>query len=884
LKSKKSKRTRSREGRDSARRSAVAKLVILFFASGATSLVYETLWARHLNAVIGTSQLAICTVLSAFMGGLAIGAFAAARWGQHIRRPLLAYAALEAFIGAYALVFPWMIKLATPGYLAISAQLPAGSLLLPLGQLLLLGAILLPPTIGMGATLPLLARLASPKGDGTGFQVGRLYGANTLGAVVGTAFAGFFLLPRLGIAATTYWAAGCNGALAIAALLLSRSMRVRATAQSQSSSQCEVAAPSDSSFRIPILIAGLAGFASLLCEVAWFRLLTLLFGGSAYSFTIMLLAFLSGIGIGGWVGGRAADRSFEKGGRATVLRHLSGIQIGVALLCWVSMFAYSEMPLAMIKLYDWTENTPTLLFPAQIGVAMTLMLAPALLMGATFPYVVTSVSRGDSRLERSVGLIYGANTIGSILGASLGGLVLLSSLGVLGSVMTAAGANGLAALLAASAAMRLADGETRNTPRFAGLVMAAVAAFGLMVWLRPPWDPLLMTAGVYRYADNVEDKTRDGVLDYFVRPFDLLYYKEGLSSVVTVGLEREDGNIWLANNGKVDASSQSDLDTQVMLAQLASFSHPDPKNALVIGLASGVTAGSLLLDDRIEKLAIVEIEFATIAASHFFDEVNNKPLDDPRSQMIVDDARSFLLRTPDHTYDIVISEPSNPWLTGVSNLFTREFFELGKRKLARNGIWSQWVQTYGMPTDDLLSLLATFADVYPTVQVFRLNEQDLVLIGSPSPLELRTRSIYEYCSTRPKILAELARINIRGAEGVVGMYAFDRDAILKIAKDIELNTDDNMRIEYSAPLHLNEDTTEANNLLIESQSVIPAFAVTPGGLLALTRFYASHDIYWNRTLEAIRLTARTHPDNAEVQFTLQQYERQTASKKVFEIR
>ena len=227
MKSEKSNRKRHRDDRVAARRKAVAKLVLLFFASGATSLVYETLWARHLNAVIGTSQLAICTVLAAFMGGLAAGAFAAAHWGKRVDRPLLVYAVLEAFIGAYALAFPSLIRLVTPAHLALSAQLPAGSLILAMAQLVLLGALLLPPTICMGATLPLLARLVGPKGDRAGFEVGRLYGANTLGAVLGTALAGFFLLPRLGIAATTVWAAACNGALALAALLLSRSLRIR---------------------------------------------------------------------------------------------------------------------------------------------------------------------------------------------------------------------------------------------------------------------------------------------------------------------------------------------------------------------------------------------------------------------------------------------------------------------------------------------------------------------------------------------------------------------------------------------------------------------------------------------------------------------------------
>ncbi len=320
-------------------------LIPLFMASGATSLIYETLWARQLHWVFGTSQLAISTLLAAFMAGLALGAVGAARWANRLTRPLLAYAILEAFIGVYALAFPHILELTTPVYLGLWRALEPGPALSGLLQFLLLGVVLLPPTVCMGATLPLLARVVSDRPGDAGFQVGRLYGANTLGAVLGTGLAGFVLLPHLGLAVTTWWTASANGLLALAALGLARARGpIRPSPKAAPETNTE---KSFGSLSPLMIVAGLAGLSSLLYEVAWFRLMTLMLGGSAYAFSIMLLAFLMGIGLGGWLGAGAADRSFSRGGRVRVLRRLAWLQIGVAVLAWAAVHIYGQIRMAL---------------------------------------------------------------------------------------------------------------------------------------------------------------------------------------------------------------------------------------------------------------------------------------------------------------------------------------------------------------------------------------------------------------------------------------------------------------------------------------------------------------------------------------------------------
>ena len=837
-------------------RRAVRRLVLLFFVSGATSLIYESLWARQLYLVVGTAQLAISIVLAAFMTGLALGGLVAARLGRRVQRPLRVFAGLEGFVALYALGFGFLLEPATRLYLSLSSALPPHSAALLTSQFLVLGALLLPPTLCMGATLPLLARFASRDGRDAGSTVGRLYGVNTLGAVVGTAAAGFILLPQFGLTVTTGCAAAANGLVAVTALWLARRSAPARPARARTPARALEPAVN----LAPLLaISAIGGFASLVCEVAWFRLLTLVLGGSAYSFTIMLLAFLLGIGVGGWAGGRAADRSLAAGGRVRVLLHLGGLQLGVAIACWGALFAYGELPYAFVSLVGWIGDTaPIYLFAGKLVLALSVMLVPALLMGASFPFLVRAAVDGATGLERPVGLLYGANTLGAIAGASVGGLILLPTLEMRGAVLAAASMN----LVAVAVALVAARPRWLRGLRIAALPAAVAGGIAAMHVFEPPWDPMLMSSGLYQYAARLEHKTREELLAFAVRPFDLVFYEEGRSSVVTVARARRDGNIWLANNGKIDASSKGDLDTQVLLAHLPAILRPQSERALVIGLASGVTAGSLLLDDRLKSLDIAEIEPAVVRASRAFDGINNRPLDDPRVRLYLNDARNHLLRSPDGYYDLVTSEPSNPWISGVSNLFTREFFLLGKRKLAPDGVWAQWLHLYGMQPDDLRSLLATFADAYSYVGVFRIDDSDLLLVGGDSPLNLHVARIDDYVGKNRGVVEDLNRVRFERAEDIVGLYQFDREALLRLAGDVELNTDDNLRIEYSAPLSLHKETSMRNVAMLERAAEIPYGAVSPDRLAKLARVYAERDTGWKRALATLRSAVELRPDDS----------------------
>lgn len=840
-------------------------LVLLFLLSGATSLVYESIWARQLHLVVGTSQIAIAIVLAAFMAGLALGGLGAARYGSSVKRPLLAFAAAEGLIAIYALCFDFLIESATPVYLVLSSALSEYPGALVASQFVVLGAILLPPTACMGATLPLLARLVSPGQSDVGSQVGRLYGANTIGAVLGTAIAGFWLLPLLGLAATTRCTAAANVLVALVAVLLAKG-RAPLTVAPLHEASARGADTSGRAVAPLVAISALAGYASLLCEVAWFRLMTLVLGASAYSFTIMLLGFLLGIGLGGWAGGRLADRIHSQAGSRGVLRYLAGILTGVAVVCWAAMFAYSELPYVFAWLFSIVQ--PGLpLFAAKLAICLCIMLAPALLMGASFSFLVRAAVEPGTEMSRTVGWLYGANTAGAIAGASLGGLVLLPALQMNGTVLAAASIELVAAAFALSLSSQPGV-RFRRVLAFGGLACTCIA---FIHWQKPQWDALMMSSGMYQYASSLPNPTRQGVREFAVAPFELLYYEEGLSSVVTVARNRKTKSVWLANNGKVDASSGGDMQTQIMLAHLPGLLGYRAERALVIGLASGVSAGSLLLDRRIEVVDIAELEPAVVRASHFFDSVNNRPLDDPRTRLRLNDARNHLMRAADGSYDLVVSEPSNPWISGVANLFTREFFALGRSKLSSDGVWAQWVNVYNTSPDDLRSLLATFADVYPGVAVFRVGESDLVLIGANEPVALDVGNMDAYVKDNRKIASDLNRVGLNSAEDILSQFYFGRSALLALSGEIGLNTDDNMRIEFSTPLTLHKQTAHSNLQMLEAAAEIPFEAVRVARLGRLAASYAQRDLGRQRALTTIRRAMRERPDDlalAQVQTRL----------------
>ncbi len=838
---------------------AIRWLVPLFLSSGATSLVYETIWERQLHLIFGTSQVAVSTVLAAFMTGLALGGFGGAKWGDQFKKPIRAYAALELFIGMYALVFPVLVKLVAPIYLGFHQAFSPSPTVFASFQFVLLGLLLLPPTFCMGMTLPLLSRFVSTSAQQSGKRIGTLYGANTIGAVFGTGLAGFYLLPTIGLNATTWCTALANLVLCGFALWLSRTVEELPT-------QAVEVRPDQQPWRLSALgvVALLAGFASLLHEVAWFRLMALVLGASAYAFSVMLFSFLLGIGSGGWVGGGLADRLYKKGGVQRVLAGLVLIEIGVAVLTWAAMYGYAELPWLFVVIYDNMAVSALFLWIGKLTLAMMVMVPPAFLMGLAFPLMVRAAAGESLTLGKPVGRLYGWNTVGAILGASLGGILFLPWLFVRGTIMLAICLNLAAAWIA------YIQSEKQRTQ--AGVIggIAAIMIGCVLFVFAAPWAPLKMTAGTYKYVYNMDDRSREGVYNSHVKPYELMYYAEGLSSVVTVARNKKTGDVWLANNGKIDASSKADMPTQVLVSHLPFLYRPEAETVMMLGLAAGYSAGSAALHENTKVMDLVEIEERIIEASRFFDEWNHQPLDDPRVVMRVNDARNHLNLTPDSHYDLIVAEPSNPWLTGVSNLFTKEYFEMGKSKLKPNGVWSQWIQIYGMDTEDLRSLLGTFSDTYTHVHLYStISDADLVLVGSDAPLDLDAKTLQTRIDANPKVKADLKLIDVTSAFDILARFRLDKEQLQTLAHGVVRNTDDNMRVEYSAPLHLYTWTGDENVLMLE-QSVgkvplVPFDATeTADELIELAKSYEKLEL-WVQALMCLKEADRREPRRPDVE-------------------
>jgi spermidine synthase len=829
-------------GETAAQTMATRMLLPLFFVSGATALVYQTLWARELHLVFGTSSFAIATVLAAFMAGLAIGGAWMAKKADTVDRPLRRYGLLEIVIGCYGLLFPAIVELVSPVYLWVWSAVQPPPLMFGVIQFLLVGSALLLPTTMMGATLPLLARFATKRLGGVGDSVGVLYGVNTAGAVIGTALCGFYLLPEYGLWQTTVYTGIANIVLGCLAIGLDYWARSRDTDRVTVVDDLDPETLHHPDLKGVAWGIGLAGAASLIYEIAWTRLLVLLLGASVYAFSVMLLAFLIGIAFGGVVGGGIADRTLKRFGAAGVYRALVRVEIGIALLSFAMMYIFGDLPYWYVWLFDafGVQDGTGSVWVVSILIAGLVMTPPAILMGIAFPLAVRAVVTKREALGGPVGAVYAANTAGSLLGASIGGFLLLPVIGIKYTIVVA----GLVNITAAAVfARRISRSSSMITGVKRLLWSSSILLVGLGLFA--PWNPLLMTAGMYKYVSQFKDHTRAGITDYAIDQYDLIFYEEGLSTVVTVAKNRETGSMWLANNGKVDASSNIDMPTQVLVALLPFQFVEETNDVLVIGLASGITAGAVSMVDDIKRLDVVELEPATRRAAALFSEFNHDVLNDPRLNLVMNDGRNHILLAEEKSYNVIVSEPSNPWISGVSNLFTREFFEVGKSRLKEGGVWAQWVQMYGMGTEDLRSILKTFSDVYPYVAVYTtIIESDLVLVGSREPLLLQFEAENPLLTRWPNVTKELAEVGIVDEMSLLATYLMDRDAIVEMVGDVAINTDDNMRVEYSAPMNLHQPTSEANvALLLEHARFPPGSVLNATSMAELAQAYIAREDY-----------------------------------------
>jgi spermidine synthase len=471
---------------------------------------------------------------------------------------------------------------------------------------------------------------------------------------------------------------------------------------------------------------------------------------------------------------------------------------------YAGVYLFPELPYLFLELFRAARDAPAWFNAGRFALAGSIMLVPTLLLGATFPLAVRCQRLGAEEAARPVGFLYAVNTLGAIVGSLAAGFLLIPSLGLRHTVIVGALVN-----LSVGAFLLAVSPGGRRALRYALAGFLVLLMPGLLLGA-PPWNPLVMTSGVFQYAPTYVDvfPTRKEFFDYHAA-HQQLFYRDGLTTTVTVEKRpmRRDGNVWLVLtvNGKVDASSVGDMETQVLLGQLPMLMAPDPRRVMVIGWGSGITAGSILTHRSAESVRALEIEPAIIDASRFFQDHNNRPLDDPRLAIEINDARHALL-VDQKAYDVIVSEPSNPWLSGPSRLFTREFFMILRERLAPGGILCQWVQLYGLEVESYKTLLRTLADVFGEVLVFKGSPGDTLVVAGAKPIRLDVARIAERMQA-PAVAADLLRAKVDSPASLFARFRIGGPVVGSLVGPGPLNTDDNSLIEFAAArsLHVTSD-------------------------------------------------------------------------------
>ncbi len=775
-------------------------LLACFVLSGASGLCFEVVWTRQLAQVFGSSSLAISTVLATFMGGLALGSFIGGKLAdRHPRRGLHAYAACELGIAVLALAIPWVLE----GYPVANAWLwrhfhdqPA---LLGLLRFLLCALLLLPPTTLMGATLPILARhvIRTPAELGfLGTRVGALYAANTIGAVAGAGGAGFYLLPLYGQRATYLTAVIADVVLAVAiagALVWRRRHPLSEDPTLATLAELEIAVPgrapppppeplSPRARRGVLVAVGLSGGIAMSLEVLWSRALALVIGSSIYSFTLVLVVFLLGLSAGAaWIG-RPAARAKRP------LAALGIVFLGVGMSVAATLRVIDDLPPLFIELIEGTRLEVSTIMGIQALCAALTVAPTAACLGAVMPLVMRAYAGNADAVGADVGRAYAANTLGAILGSFAGGFVILPLIGLEHGIRLAA------ILLLALSLVLLA---TTTTGRLRAIGCTLAGAFVLSVLVAPAWDKGVLTSGVFRMA-TAKRFVRHGGIDHA----DVVYYRDGVTT--TVSVERYGERLALKNNGKVEASSVGDMPTQVLVGLLPVLVHGgERQKVVVVGYGSGITVGSIAESPLVERVDVVELEPAVLeGADRYFGPHNHDAHKNPRVRRFIGDGRNFLTAY-NEKYDVIVSEPSNPWIAGVASLFTREFYAFARTHLVEGGIFCQWVQLYELGPRNVKTIYKTFQEAFPYVVAWTPGDlsADTILIGSARPITLDVSKL-ERLVADPATSAELARGGLARAEEIVAQVILTPAEVPAFAAGATVNTDDNALLEFSAPRDL----------------------------------------------------------------------------------
>ncbi len=710
-------------------------LLALFVGSGCAALIYEVVWLQLLQLVIGSSAASLAVLLGTFMGGMCLGSIALPRLISARRHPLRVYGLLELGTGLLGFVVLFGMPYVQRLYTASMGHGMPGILL----RSVACTVCLLPPTLLMGATLPAISRWIEMTPHAASWW-GFFYGGNIAGGVLGCLLAGFWLLRVFDMATASYVAAAINLAVALVSLALARFV--------------VYAAPEDGTASIerapetwPVYCAiGLSGLCALGAEVVWTRILSLMLGPTVYTFSIILAVFLSGLGIGSSAGSLLARRSSQP-----------RLWLGLCQILQVVMIAWAAYTLADLLPYKIGNVDPGVSpwpgFLSDLGRCAIAILPATILWGASFPLALASVAIPGRDPGRLVGEVYGANTIGAILGSLGFSLLLIPGIGSQHAQQVLIALSALAAILAL--------GSMARKP--VGIVLAGGAVVALLAWSIPalPWK-------LVGFGRNLPTTTGN---------WTLLYLTEGMNSSVAWS-KYEGVTTYFHVSGKVEASAEpQDMRLQRLLGHLPALLHTHPRSVLVVGCGAGVTAGTFVVHPEVERITICEIEPRIPPASaKYFAAENHNVMHDPRTGIVYDDARHYVLTTPEK-FDIITSDPIHPWVKGIAPLYSTEYFQLVRQHLNPGGFVTQWVPLYESNEETVQSEIATFFEVFPNGTVWgNLNDNqgyDLVLVGQADRLKIDLDAL-DARLARPeynRVADSLREVGYNSAADLLATYA-----------------------------------------------------------------------------------------------------------------
>ena len=718
-----------------------AALFLLFFLSGISGLIYESIWSRYIRQFVGSAATAQVLVLSLFMGGMALGALLAARWLSRVRRPVRAYGLIEGGIGLYALVFPWLC--AAVMRLCYDTIFPAlgGGAAVGAVKWTMASLLILPPCVLLGMTFPLMsAGILRRDFARSGEILSFLYFTNSIGAALGALLSGFVLVGHFGLPGTLACAAALNiliGAIALA-------QRAEHAPIVAAPAPPEATARRAGLTRLLLVVAFGTGLSSFMYEIGWIRLLSMIIGSATHSFEVMLSAFVFGLAVGGlWVRGK-----MDRFRRPELVLGVVQILMGVAAVATLPLYGLAVKAMGLLMAGDVrTEGTWLAFNGLRYALCLVIMFPATFCAGMTLP-LITHVLLKRGQAEGIIGKVYGFNTLGAIVGATLAGLLLMPLIGLQRVIVVGAVVDILLGLALIRGEARSADAPAGidRTFKLACFSSASVVVFGLWVF---HLDPMVLSSTVYRHG-----RTRLGA------GYELMSYVDGRTASVTVIRLTDDREYRVIyTNGKPDASLvlnrypegrdvedgpdiAGDEPNQILVGLIPLLARPDATDAALIGFGSGVTCHVMLASPTLERLDTIEIEPAMVEGSKHFLPVNERAYTDPRNHFWFDDAKAYFAGAAQQ-YDIIVSEPTNPWVSGVSSLFTVEFYREAKRYLKPRGVLAQWLQGYELSNELLLTVLAALDQEFSDYQILRVGDSDWVILAvaegelgqlSPAPL------------------------------------------------------------------------------------------------------------------------------------------------------